>query len=328
MDALLGDPRQLLFAPALLWDVQRALLAGELLLRTAAADELPAIRWRTIALIARLAPVEAQRRIDAAPAGEAAGERAALVLAETALALGELERARSLVADGAGPAWERLRAQLALADGRFADARAASERAIAGLADAPEELAAALVQRMRAAAELGDAAQARQDCERAIALCTTHAATLSVAVLQAELPLLAAGDARVAVLATARGLAVDAAKAALTEGVDVDQASLGPIPLHVHAAFARRYQDRALFVRELLDLAGLQHRAEQRGEAYATLHYAARLATRFPDVEVRELLAEAVRGYEALLGADEAARVRGYLGEREAVFLAAMRARS
>jgi len=331
-ETLQGEHRAALFGPALLYDIGGPLLSGELLLRELAADdpERPAVLWRTLQLAARLDPLGTSLRVAAAgPPPPEQADLARRVEVEAALGSGRLDDAERLL-DGHPPTgpWLRLAAMAARARGRHRDALALCDQAVEQLGDGAElveELAATLLVRAGCAGELGEPERARADSQRVVELCTAHDAHISVQVAQLTAAVEGAGLARDEILAVARTEAVDQAKARLTEDLDVDQASLGPIPLHVHAAFSRHYRDRQQMIRDLLDLLGLQHRAGQLGEAYATIHYAARIASRFPDPEVTRVLTEACRAYEELLGPDELARQRAYLDERAETFLATMR---
>jgi hypothetical protein len=84
---------------------------------------------------------------------------------------------------------------------------------------------------------------------------------------------------------------------ALTEGLDIDPVSLGPVPVHVHAVFVRYRQEPAQATKELIELAGLFWQAGLQSEAHRTAVFARRIGARLLGGQAAKDLAD----YEQVL---------------------------
>lgn len=315
------------FAPALFADGLGAILAAELLLRDLDRDHprRAAVAWRYLELRLTLDPTGVLAQIDAGgpPADDDGRHR--WVPAAAMIACGELVRATAaLVTAPDVPMVATLRGQLALASGD----RDGAERHLAAAratATAPEDRAAALLWSVEAASRRGDRDAVVAHAATLDELLVAHNAATSQQMLALQAAVAQLPD-RGEVLIPLFARHVDDAKAALCSGVPEEQAQLGPIPRHVHAAYRKLRGQPAALEAALMNIAGLQVRADQHGEALATITYAARLAPRLLPAAAAARWAEALELFRAQLGDERRRALDEYLRVREETFLAAMRA--
>jgi hypothetical protein len=327
-DQALAERLEQLFAPALFADGLGGILLGELLLRDLPVDHprRPAVAWRWLELRLALDPAGVLAQIDRDPPPTDAEGRCQRVPIAAMLACGHYDRAADALAGDAdhSPAAQVLRGQLAVAQGDAATAEAHLVAARATATD-PEDRAAALLWSLEAASRRDDAVAVTTWAAELDQLLAAHGAETSRQMLAMQ-TLVAQIANRGEFLAPVFATWADQAKQALCADVAEEQAQLGPIPRHVHAAYRKlRARPRELEA-ALLNVAGLQVRAEQREEALATLTYAARLAPRLLPADAAARWQEVLAGFRAQLGAERCAEYDAYLRLREETFLATMRA--
>lgn len=316
------------FAPALFADGLGPAFAAELLLRDLEADHprRAAVAWRYLELRLPFAPSEVLAQLDDAPPPPDEEGRSRRVPIAAMLACGHYDRAAAALAaeDERDAATAVLRGQLAMAlgDAPTAETHLAAARATA---TDPEDRAAALLWSLEAASRRGDRDALVGHAAALDELLAAHGAETSRQMLALQAMVAQLAD-RHEFLAPLFGQRADQAKQALCADVAEEQAQLGPIPRHVHAAYRKlRARPRELEA-ALLNVAGLQVRAEQREEALATLTYAARLAPRLLPADAAARWQEVLAGFRAQLGAERCAEYDAYLRLREETFLATMRA--
>ncbi|MSP59629.1 MAG: hypothetical protein EXR72_04685 [Myxococcales bacterium] len=324
-----GEPsnealQRTLDAPALLADVIGALLSGEELYARLAAGskERERVWWRLNELWARTEPLALLTRLDEQ---EVPAEREALadrLRAEALLELGRSDEAGAILERSqarVGPAWDLLRARLAFARRRPSEALAALDALLAEKPE-PELQATALSFRMRYRALAGNPPGVAEDRRALSLLLGAHGANLSEFVIDvygsyAQLP------ERSQVVRHKIALVVAETKGQLTDGINEEQAALGPLPLHVHALFVKLRADPQRLADLATRLAGAEYLAGDRAGAFATLYYADQIAARLLGagaVPVREAFDELCR----ILGAERAA-IEADLRERGDQFLRA-----
>lgn len=316
------------FAPALFAESLESLLHAELLVRELPTDHprRAAVIWRALELRVTFDPAGVLAQLDADPPPPDDGDRPRRVPIAAMLACGELDRASAELA-AAGfettPAWDVLRGQLALARGDHALAERHLARARTA-ATGIEDRAHALMWSMEAAGRARD--------QQAL---TLHATELDRLLGAAGAPtsqqmvalqaLVSKLDNRQLIMAPLFAARAQEAKDALGQGIAEDQATLGSIPRHVHAGFRKLRDDPRALEAALLNIAGLQVRADQKGEAYATIAYAARLAPRLLPAEAAERWRASLARFRDVLGPEQVRASEAYLTMREETFLRTMR---
>lgn len=328
-DDVLADRLARAFAPALFADSLDAWIAADGLVRDLPVDHprRAAVMWRALELRTAFDPLGALTAIDREPPPPAADERWRRVPVAAMIAAGELGRAEAelLVAgDRGGAAWDTLRGQLALARGDLVAAAGHLTRARAAATDV-EDRAHALLWSLDLAGRAGDGAAIAAHADALDRLLATAGAFTSrpMVALKARVAML--GEQQGMVLRALHASYAEEAAARLCEGVAEEQAQLGPIPRHVHAAFRKLRAEPLRLEAALLDIAGLQYRAGERGEAYATLAYAARLAPRLLGDAGAERLRASFARFREVIGAAQVAEHEAYLRQREDTFLRTMR---
>ena len=315
------------FAPALFAESLDALLNAELLVRELPTDHprRAAVIWRALELRVTFDPagVLAQLDADAPPPDDS--DRSRRVPIAAMLACGELDRATAeLAAFGfeTAPTWDVLRGQLALARGDHAGAERHLARARA--ATDLEDRAHALMWSLEAAGRARDQDAVAHHAIALDALLGAAGAPTSqqMVALQA---LMAKLDQRQMIMGPLFASRAQEAKDALCEGIAEDQAMLGTIPRHVHAAFRKLRDNPPALEAALLNIAGLQVRGEQKGEAYATIAYAARLAPRLLPPPAAERWRASLARFREVLGPAQVRTSEDYLAMREETFLRTMR---
>ena len=327
-DNVIADRLARAFAPALFADALEAWVSADRLIHDLPAGHprRAAVIWRALELRTMFDPVGVLTELDRNPPPPDDDGRWQRVPVAAMIASGELDRAAAeLIATAARtePAWDTLRGQLAVARGDLAAAAPPLERARAA-ATSVEDRAHALLWSLELAGRARDLASLAAHADALDRLLADAGAVNSRAMIALEARVSMLGD-RQWVLGPLYAAHAEEAKQRLCEGIVEEQAQLGPIPRHVHAAFRKLRGEPLRLERELMNLAALQYRAGERGEAYATLSYAARLAPRLLGPEAAARLREGFARFGEVIGPAQVAAQEAYLREREETFLRTMR---